>query len=45
MVGYGVIFAGFNPQLTYTTPKFAGIERPFLGQRREANRYDFAALE
>ncbi len=26
MVGYGVIFAGFNPQLTYTTPKMAGLE-------------------
>lgn len=26
MVGYGVIFAGFNPQITYTTPKMAGFE-------------------
>jgi hypothetical protein len=26
MVGYGVIFAGFNPQITYNTPKFAGIQ-------------------
>jgi hypothetical protein len=26
MVGYGVIFAGFNPQITYTTPKLAGLE-------------------
>lgn len=26
MVGYGVIFAGFNPQLTYTTPKVGGLE-------------------
>jgi predicted porin len=25
MVGYGVIFAGFNPQITYTTPKLAGL--------------------
>lgn len=26
MVGYGVIFAGFNPQITYTTPKIGGFE-------------------
>lgn len=26
MVGYGVIFAGFNPQVTYTTPKVSGFE-------------------
>lgn len=26
MVGYGVIFAGFNPQITYTTPKLGGFE-------------------
>lgn len=24
-VGYGVVFAGFNPQITYNTPKFAGF--------------------
>jgi len=26
MVGYGVIFAGFNPQITYNTPKFEGLQ-------------------
>jgi predicted porin len=26
MVGYGVIFAGFNPQITYNTPKFQGFQ-------------------
>lgn len=26
MVGYGVIFAGFNPQITYNTPKMAGLQ-------------------
>jgi Gram-negative porin len=26
MVGYGVIFAGFNPQITYNTPKLAGLQ-------------------
>ncbi|HVY32624.1 MAG TPA: porin [Polyangiaceae bacterium] len=26
MVGYGVIFAGFNPQLTYNTPTLAGFQ-------------------
>jgi len=25
-VGYGVVFAGFNPQITYNTPKFAGFQ-------------------
>jgi hypothetical protein len=26
MVGYGVIFAGFNPQITYSTPKLGGFQ-------------------
>jgi hypothetical protein len=26
MVGYGVIFAGFNPQITYNTPTLAGFQ-------------------
>jgi hypothetical protein len=26
MVGYGVIFAGFNPQITYNTPKLQGLQ-------------------
>lgn len=26
MVGYGVIFAGFNPQITYNTPKISGLQ-------------------
>jgi hypothetical protein len=26
MVGYGVIFAGFNPQITYTTPAVGGFK-------------------
>ena len=25
-VGYGIVFAGFNPQITYNTPKFAGFQ-------------------
>jgi hypothetical protein len=26
MVGYGVVFAGFNPQLTYNTPNMGGLQ-------------------
>jgi hypothetical protein len=26
MVGYGVVFAGFNPQLTYNTPSMGGLQ-------------------
>jgi len=26
MVGYGVVFAGFNPQLTYNTPNMSGFQ-------------------
>ncbi len=25
-VGYGIVFAGYNPQITYNTPVFAGLQ-------------------